>query len=82
MSAPQVLYKLRWQMPGGPEMSVLGVHAAVSQAQSALVAAGAETFALELLEAGQGRRRRTPVDEPVLGAEAERLRIQLRQGER
>lgn len=77
MSVPQILYRLHWTDADGEQYTVHGVHAAVSALEAVLVDAGATSIQIDVPERRQGRHVRTPVDEPLYGAAADRVRDEL-----
>lgn len=82
MSVPQILYRLHWTDADGEQYTVHGVHAAVSALEAVLVDAGATRIQIDVPERRQGRHVRTPVDEPLYGAAADRVRDELDAGDR
>lgn len=82
MSAPQILYRLTWTAADGSQHTVLGVHAAVSALEPVLVDAGATAIVIDVPERRQGRHAKPRLDEPLWGAEAERVRDDLDSGDR
>lgn len=82
MTAAQILYRLHWTAADGAQHRVHGTHAAVSALEAILVDAGATSIQIDVPEAGQGRRRKPRLDEPLWGAEAERVRDELDAGDR
>jgi hypothetical protein len=79
--APEVLYKITWKFDGLPERTALATYAAANEIRIAFLNhSHGVTVSLVPAEATTGRHSAppVPVDEPLTGAAADRVRDRLR----